>query len=100
MLTTTSRLRIQEMLQRLANGDEVTLQERIALKKYAARDQTVYSWLRKAIRLQQQKPSSHPIDQLIENLDLGSSDQNSTFDPNNDDLGDWFSGAPSWIRRS
>ena len=100
MLTTSSRLRILEIIQRLSNGDEVTLQERINLKKYASRDQTVYSWLKKALRFQQKIKSSNPIDQLIDNLDLGSSDPHSTFNPETDDLGDWFSGAPSWVRRS
>tara|TARA_Y100001968_G_C18753514_1_gene434432 strand:- start:167 stop:469 length:303 start_codon:yes stop_codon:yes gene_type:complete len=100
MLTTSSRLRILEIIQRLSNGDEVTLQERINLKKYADRDQTVYSWLNKALRLQQHNRSSNSIDQLMDDLDLGSSDPNSIYNPDQDDLGDWFSGAPSWIRRS
>ncbi len=100
MLTTSSRLRIQEILTRLAKGNEVSLQERIYLKKYALRDQNVFSWLQKALHLQQNNTSSNPIDQLLEGLDLCSSDPYSTYDPNREDLGDWFSGAPSWVRRS
>ena len=100
MLTTSSRLRIQEILTRLATGDEVTLQERIYITKYASKDPNVSSWLRKATNHQQKKTINDPIDQLIEGLDLCSSDPNSTYNPEQDDLGEWFSGAPSWIRRS
>ncbi len=100
MLTTSSRLRIQEILKRIAAGNIVTLKERIYINKYASRDQNVSSWLRKASRLQQNQLISNPLDQFIESLDLGSSDPQSTFNPKLDDLGEWFSGAPSWVRRS
>ena len=100
MLTTSSRLRIQEILKRLANGNIVTLKERIYINKHASRDQNVSAWLRKASLVQQNKPSSNPIDELLNGLDLSPSDPNSTFNPDHDDLGEWLSGAPSWIRRS
>ena len=100
MLTTSSRLRIQEILTRLALGNEVTLEERIYINKYASKNQNVSCWLRKASRLQQKKHTSNPIDELINGLDLCSSDPHSIYNPEEDDLGEWFSGAPSWIRRS
>ena len=100
MLTTSSRLRIQEILSRLAKGDQVTLQERIYINKYAARDQNVSTWLRKASRIQRNKHISNPIDELLNGLDLCSEEPHSIYKPEEDDLGEWFSGAPSWIRRS
>tara|TARA_Y100001968_G_scaffold330362_1_gene382022 strand:- start:228 stop:530 length:303 start_codon:yes stop_codon:yes gene_type:complete len=100
MLTTASRLRVQEILKRLAMGDEVTLEERIYINKFAARDQNVSSWLRKASYYQRKNVSSNSIDQLLNGLDICESDPHSTFNPDQDDLGEWFSGAPSWIRRS
>ena len=100
MLTTSTRVRIQEILTRIAKGNEVTLKERIYINKYASRNQNVSSWLRKASYLQRNKLTSNPIDELINGLDLCSSDPCSTYDPDQDDLGEWFSGAPSWIRRS
>jgi len=100
MLTTSSRLRIQEILKRLANNKEVTLQERIYINKYATRDQNVSAWLRKASFMQRNKSSSDGIDELLNGLDLCSSDPFSTFKPDQDDIGEWFSGAPSWTRRS
>ena len=100
MLTTSSRLRIQEILTRIAMGNEVTLEERIYINKYASKNQNVSAWLRKASYIQRNELRNNEIDELINGLDLCSSDPHSTFNPNQDDLGEWFSGAPSWIRRS
>ena len=100
MLTTSSRLRIQEILIRLSQGNQVTLEERIYINKYAAKNQNVSSWLRKASRMQQNIAVSNSIDKLLNGLDLNSKDPHSTFNNQFDDLGEWFSGAPSWIRRS
>ena len=100
MLTTSSRLRIQDILSRLAMGDQVTLEERIYINKYASKNQNVSSWLRKASRIQRNEINSNPIDELLNDLNLSSSEPHSTYNPNQDDLGEWFSGAPSWIRRS
>ena len=100
MLTTSSRLRIQEILNRLAMGKSVSLEERIYINKHATKNQNVSTWLRKASRIQRGKNHSNPIDELLHELDLYSDEPNSTFNPDKDDLGEWFSGAPSWIRRS
>ena len=100
MLTTSSRLRIQEILIRLSQGKPVKLEERIYINKYAAKNQNVSSWLRKASRMQRNLAVSNPIDKLLDDLDLSSDEPTSTFNPDEDDLGEWFSGAPSWIKRS
>ena len=100
MLTTSARLRIQEILTRVAKGNSVTLEERIFINKYASKNQNVAAWLRKASYIQRNKFSSTPIDELLNGLDLCQPDPHSTFDPDQNDLGEWFSGAPSWIRRS
>ena len=100
MLTTTSRLRIQEILTRLSMGKQVTLEERIYINKYATRNQNVSSWLRKASRIQRQEKINNQIDELLNGLDLSADEPHITYNPDHDDLGEWFSGAPSWIRRS
>ena len=100
MLSTSSRLRIQEILTRMSMGNQVTLEERIYINKYATRNQNVSNWLRKASRIQRNQTISNPIDELLNKLDLSPDDPHSTYNPDRDDLGEWFSGAPSWIRRS
>ena len=100
MLTTSSRLRIQEILTRLSAGNHVTLEERIYINKYATKNQNVSIWLRKASRMQRNNPVYNPIDELLNGLNLNSEEPHSTYNPDQDDLGEWFTGAPSWIRRS
>ena len=100
MLTSTSRLRIQEILTRISTGKKVTLEERIYINKYATRNQNVSSWLRKASRIQRQEKINNQIDELLNGLDLSADEPHVTYNPDHDDLGEWFSGAPSWIRRS
>ncbi len=100
MLTTSSRLRIQEILTRLSLGNEVTLQERIFINKYATKYSSVSNWIRKASYTQRSQPISNSIDELLNGLDLIPDEPNSTYNPNQEDLGEWFSGSPSWIRRS
>lgn len=104
MLTTQTRIRIQEILTRIANGAEVSLEERIYINKYASSNQNVSAWLRKASYLQRNKinysETDNPTDKLLNGLDLCSSDPYSSFNPEQDDLGEWFTGSPSWIRRS
>ena len=100
MLSTSSRLKIQDILKRLARGQEVSLSERIYVKKHAERDQSVFSWLKRARRIQQKTLVNDSIDNLMNQLDLGSSEPSSSYNPEQEDLGDWFSGAPSWLGRS
>jgi len=100
VLTTQTRQRLQSILRRLATGRCVSLTERIELQTFADRDQTVSAWLRRARRRQALHQGAEPVDQLLGHLDLGSSEPNNDFNPERDDLGDWFGGAPSWLRRS
>ena len=103
MLTTSTRLRLQGILKRIASSQSVNLSERIYLQKFVDRDPTVAAWLRRARRQQQQQQQQQHgdgVDQLLGRLDLGVADPDERFHPGDDDLGDWFSGAPSWLRRS
>ena len=81
-------------------GSLVTLDERIYINKFATKNQNVSTWLRKASNIQRKKPVSNQIDELLNGLDLCSDDPHASYNPDQDDLGEWFSGAPSWIRRS
>ena len=100
MLTTQTRLRLQSILKRLAADQTVSLKERIELQKYSDHDPTVGAWLCRA-KIQQRRRNGDDVgDPLLDALDLGSSEPHSEFHPEQDDLGDWFQGAPPWLRRS
>lgn len=100
MLTPKTRLRLQDIIERIANSEPVSLQERIYLQKFADRDPGVWSWLRRARRRQQEGVPREGLDRFLDQMDLGEVGPDGAFDPRRHDLGDWFTGAPSWLRRS
>ena len=100
MLTPSTRLRLQAIINRIADAQPVSLQERILVQKYADRDPTVWSWLRRARRAQQEGTPREGLDGFLAQMDLGEVGPEGSFDPRRDDLGEWFCGAPPWLRRS
>ena len=72
MLTTTSHLRIQEILTRISIENHITLEERIYINKYAAKNPSLCSWFRQASRIERNQPAYNPIDELLNELDLSS----------------------------
>jgi hypothetical protein len=100
MLTPKTRLRLQEIIGRIADSESVSLQDRIYVQKFADRDPTVWSWLRRAQRKQREGVPRAGLDRFLAQMDLGEVGPDGAFDPRRDDLGEWFSGAPSWLRRS
>ena len=97
MITTSTRLRLQEICQRIALGESVTLAERIELQKFADRDRSVLSWMNRAQRRQHQGAVTG-LNELLVDMDLGSSDPGDQQRPE-DDLGEWFGNADPWLRR-
>ena len=100
MLSPAKRLQLREILKRVSNGKPVSLKERLYLHKIADNDQTVANWLHQARVKQQNSQTNDSLDQLINDLALGSPDPESIYDPEEGDLGEWFKGAPSWLARS
>lgn len=100
MLTPKTRLRLQEIIRRIAAAEPVSLEDRILVQKYADRDPTVWSWLRRARRAQQAGVPQPGLDHFLADMDLGEVGPRGSFDPRRDDLGEWFTGAPGWLRRS
>lgn len=100
MLTPSTRLRLQEILGRIGRDEPVSLNERIYLQKFADRDPTVSSWLRQARRHRSRRGPADGIDRLLQDLNLGPADPEERHRPGQDDIEDWFGGAPGWLRRS
>ncbi len=99
MLTTSTRLKLQSILRRLAQGSSISLSERVYLQKFADCDRTVSSWLRQARRQQLAGHHRGGLDSLLDDLNLGDAEPDQQHRPDSDDLGDWFGGADSWLRR-
>ena len=100
MLTPSTRLRLQDIIGRISDSQPISLSERIYVQKFADRDASVWSWLRRAQRTQQRGELDTELERFMVQMDLGESSDSRPFNPNRDDLGDWFSGAPNWLRRS
>ena len=99
MLTTSTRLKLQSILRRLAQGSSISLSERVYLQKFADCDRTVSSWLRQTRRQQLAGHHRGGLDSLLDDLNLGDAEPDQQHRPDSDDLGDWFGGADSWLRR-
>ncbi|MEB3242923.1 MAG: hypothetical protein VKO44_04735 [Cyanobacteriota bacterium] len=100
MLTPSTRIRLQTIIERIAKAQPVTLKERIYVQKFADRDPSVWGWLKQAQRQQLEGNQQTGLDRFLADMNLGEIGPKGAFDPKRDDLGDWFSGAPSWLRRS
>ena len=100
-LSNVSRIKIQSILKKISLDKEISLQERIFVEKQANHNSTVWNWLQKAQSIRRHgKHSQESIDGLMQSLGLNGLDKESHFDPENDDIADWFSGSPDWVRRS
>ena len=100
-LTNKTRLKIKDIVNRIAEDEKVSLSERIYLEKLARHNSTVSTWMKKANSLRRYgKQNSDGINGLIQNLGLDGLEIENHFDPKTDDLADWFSGSPDWVRRS
>ena len=101
MLSPKTRLMLQDILTRLSRSEKISLKERILVQKYADRNSTVYSWLRKARSIQQKGHLEQgSISGFMQNLNLAGQDPEDHFNSSRDDIGDWFQGSPGWVRRS
>ena len=100
-LTNQTRLKIRNIVCRISRDEEVSLDERIYVEKFAKHNSTIWTWLKKANSLRRNgKQNADGINGLIQSLGLDGLEAENHFDPKNDDIADWFSGSPDWVRRS
>ena len=101
LLSNQKRLKIQEIIRRISLGKEVSLKERIYIEKYAKHNSIISLWLKKANSIRRhgtQDPGS--INDLLQSLGIDGLDKENHFNPNKDDISDWFGSSPDWIKRS
>ena len=100
-LTTQTRLRIKNIISRISKDEQISLEERIYIEKLAKHNSTIWTWLKKANSLRRHgKQNTDGINGLIQSLGLNGLEVENHFDPKSDDIADWFSGSPDWVRRS
>ena len=100
-LTNKTRLKIKDIVKRIAEDEEVLLEERIYVEKFAQHNSTIWTWLKKANSIRRHgKQNSDGINGLIQSLGLNGLETENHFDTKSDDIAVWFSGSPDWVRRS
>ncbi len=99
MFSRSTRLKIKEILSRIEKAEPVTFEERVYIRKFADKDQSVANSLLRAKRLQRKYNNLDEIESLLNDLNIGNVEPDNIYSPE-EDLGDWFTGAPSWLGRS
>jgi hypothetical protein len=94
MLSTQTRLRLEEICDRIKTGRPVSLEEIKYIQKWADHNRTAATLLSQARRIAAQgNPEHGSLDQLLNDLDLGDPDPSNhlsgPIDPT--DLSAWFS---------
>ena len=101
LLSNEKRIKIQGIIKKISLNQAVTLEERIYVEKFAQHNSTVSLWLKKANshrRYGLQREDG--INNILQSLGIEGLDKEGYFNPNNDDISDWFGGSPDWIKRS
>ena len=80
-LTNKTRLKIKDIVKRISIDEEVSLEERIYVEKFAKHNSTIWTWLKKANSLRRYgKQNTDGINGLIQSLGLdGLESENSSF---------------------
>ena len=101
LLNNQKRLKIKEIVRRISLDKKVSLKERIYVEKYAKHCSRISLWLKKANSIRRHGLQSEDnINNLIQSLGIEGLDEDNHFNPNKDDISDWFGGSPDWIKRS
>ena len=94
-------IKIQGIIKKIAQDKSITLEERIYIEKFAHHNSTISLWLKKANSFRRNcTKNDGGIDNLLQSFGIDGLDKEIHFNPNEDDISDWFGGAPGWLRRS
>ena len=101
MLSTETRLRIEEICNRIENHEEVSFEDMTWLQKWSNHNRIANRMLNQARRVAAMgKPAGGSLDELLNDLDLGDPDPSNWLQgPQNPvDLGLWFTRDedPNW----
>ena len=101
LISNEKRSRIKEIIKRISLDKEVSLKERIYVEKYAKHSSVISLWLKKANSIRRHGVlKQDSINGLLQSLGIDGLDEENHFDPNKDDISDWFGDSSDWIKRS
>lgn len=100
MLSTEYRLRLEFICKKIANGEEVQLQDMIWAEKLSKANTTAREWLRKARR---QATTGDELDNFLNDMGLGDPDPSNhkTGFGGADEIVEWFKEdrPDDWLQR-
>lgn len=102
MLSTDTRLRLENIANRIANHEEVTFEEMQFIQKWADHNRAAARILNQARRESiQGKPDPGSMDEFLNDLDLGDPDpRNHLIGPQDPiDLARWFTKPDNWFNQ-
>ena len=92
---------VKEIIQKIAKGETITINERIIVENHSKENPEIFQKLKKAQCLRRlPEYKNEEISNLLGSLSLEGTFQEDHFNPKRESLGDWFTNAPSWLRRS
>ena len=101
LLSNQKRLKIQGIIKRILRDQEISLEERIYVEKFAQHNSTISLWLKKANSLRRNgEKRKNDIDKLLQSLGIDALNKENHFNQNEYDISEWFGGAPDWLKRS
>ena len=101
LLSNQKRLKIHGIIKRIAHDQSISLEERIYIEKFAQHNSTISLWLKKANSFRRNGiKNDGGIDNLLQSFGIDGFNTENHYNPNEDDISDWFGGAPGWLRRS
>jgi len=93
--------KIKEIIRKISLDEEISLKERIYVEEYAKNSSLISFWLKKANSIRRHgEQNAESINGLMQSLGIDSLNGEDHFNPNKDDIYDWFRGSPDWIKRS
>ena len=101
LLNYHKRLKIQGIIKRIAQDKSISLEDRIYVEKFAHHNSTISYWLKKAHSFRSNGiKNDGGVDNLLQSFGIDGINKENHFNPNKDDISDWFGDAPGWLKRS
>ena len=101
MLNQEDSLKVSEILKKISEGESVTISERLMLEELAKNDVEISQRIKRAqCNRRLNRDSIEDLTNFMGSLALDGTFKEEHYNPHIDNIGEWFSQAPDWLRRS
>tara|TARA_Y100001933_G_scaffold62676_1_gene62770 strand:+ start:113 stop:418 length:306 start_codon:yes stop_codon:yes gene_type:complete len=101
MLNQEDSLKASEILKKISEGESITISERLMLKELAKNNVEISQKIKKAqCNRRLNRDAIDDLTSFMGSLALDGTFMEEHFNPDIDNIGEWFSQSPEWLRRS